>query len=111
MKNNKNCEVNNALSIISGKWKPALIFTLITQGPMRFNELEKALNGVTPKMLTSQLKSLEKEGLIKRIQFDEMPPKVVYEMTPYGMELKKVLTILHDWGNRHHKQHQSPKTI
>ncbi|CCV63627.1 Transcriptional regulator, HxlR family protein [Alteracholeplasma palmae J233] len=101
IKNVKECRVNDALSIISGKWKPALLLTLINEGPKRFNELERELNGITPKMLASQLKSLESEGLIIRTQYESIPPKVTYEISKYGLELEKILRSLHDWGIKH----------
>lgn len=101
IKNHTKCEINNALSIIAGKWKPALLLILINEGPKRFNELARILNGITPKMLTNQLKELESQSLIIRTQYDTIPPKVIYEMTPYGMELKPILTALHQWGIKH----------
>ena len=97
------CKVDDALSIISGKWKPAILLTLISKGSMRYGELKRELVGITPKMLSSQLKELEDEGLILREEFPEIPPKVVYSMTPYGLTIEPILSQLHEWGINHVK--------
>ena len=94
------CKVDDALSILSGKWKVSILLTLIYQGPMRYGELKRALPNTTPKMLSSQLKELEDEGLILREEFAEIPPKVIYSMTDYGMSIEPILSQLHDWGDR-----------
>ncbi|VEU80841.1 winged helix-turn-helix transcriptional regulator [Haploplasma axanthum] len=98
-----NCEVNDALSIISGKWKPAILFTLISNGSKRFNELERLINGITPRMLAKELKELENNQIVKRTQYETIPLKVTYEMTEYGMSLKDILIKLHEWGINHNR--------
>lgn len=95
------CKVDDALSILSGKWKASILLTLIYQGPMRYGELKRSLPNITPKMLSSQLKELEDEGLILREEFAEIPPKVIYSMTDYGMSIEPILSQLHDWGINH----------
>ena len=82
------CKVHNALSILVGKWKPIILLYLMSEGTMRYGELKKALGGITPKMLTNQLRELEEEGLINREVYREVPPKVEYSITEYGMTLK-----------------------
>lgn len=95
------CRVGDALSIISGKWKPSILLTLISKGPHRYGELKRELGDITPKILTSQLKELEEEGLVSREEYQVVPPKVVYAMTEYGMTLEPILTTLHSWGIHH----------
>ena len=95
------CRVDDALAIITGKWKPTILLTLIYEGPLRYGELKREIAGITPKMLSSQLKELEEEGLISRKEYPEIPPKVVYSMTEYGMSIKPILSDLHEWGVKH----------
>ena len=68
---------------------------------MRYGELKKALVGITPKMLTNQLRELEEEGLISREVYPQIPPKVEYSITEYGMTLKPILEAMHEWGTKH----------
>ena len=68
---------------------------------MRYGELKKALVDITPKMLTTQLRDLESEGLIHRKVYPEVPPKVEYSITEYGMTLKPILEAMHEWGIAH----------
>lgn len=107
IKNVAYCRVEDALSVINGKWKPALLLTLISKGPRRYGELKRLLPGITPKVLASQLKELEEEGLICREEYPEVPPKVVYSITDYGMTLEPILTSLHAWGIRHIQRERS----
>jgi DNA-binding HxlR family transcriptional regulator len=95
------CKVHDALSILVGKWKPIILLYLMSEGTMRYGELKKALVGITPKMLTNQLRELEKEGLISREVYREIPPKVEYSITEYGMTLKPILEAMHEWGTNH----------
>jgi DNA-binding HxlR family transcriptional regulator len=95
------CNVHNALSILVGKWKPIILLYLMSRGTMRYGELKKALVAITPKMLTNQLRELEEEGLIKRKLYPEVPPKVEYSITEYGMTLKPILEAMHEWGTNH----------
>ena len=68
---------------------------------MRYGELKKALVSITPKMLTNQLRELEEEGLISREVYPQIPPKVEYSITEYGMTLKPILEAMHEWGTKH----------
>jgi DNA-binding HxlR family transcriptional regulator len=79
------CKVQGALSILVGKWKPIILLYLMSEGTMRYGEIKKMLVGITPKMLTTQLRELEAEGLISRVVYPQVPPKVEYSMTDYGM--------------------------
>lgn len=92
--------VNTTLKVIGGKWKP-LILWYLHDGAKRFHELEKAVAGVTQKMLTQQLRQLEADGLILRKVYPEVPPKVEYSLTEYGRTLEPVLQAMAQWGHEH----------
>ncbi|GKU78190.1 helix-turn-helix domain-containing protein [Paenibacillus sp. L3-i20] len=89
-----------ALEVVGGKWKSIILFHLIS-GKKRTNELRRLIPDITQKMLTQQLRELEKDGIINRILYHEIPPKVEYEISEYGLSLKTVLDNLCLWGERH----------
>lgn len=91
------CPVLTSLKIIGGKWKIPILYTL-RNGTMRFNELQKAVPGVTQKMLTQQLRELEKDGLVHRQVYAEVPPRVEYSITPLTRKLEPILCSLCEWG-------------
>src|ERR1700761_9395511 len=82
--------IRDALFVLNGKWKLPLIFTLLEKS-RRFNEIQQAVEGITPKILSKELKDLEENGFVKRIVFSTTPVTVVYEITPYSETLKSVL--------------------
>lgn len=90
-----------ALSLISGKWKMHILFWLWKRQTLRYGELKRLLDGVTHKMLSSQLKELEADGLINRHEYPQVPPKVEYSMTERGASLMPVLQALCSWGHAH----------
>lgn len=91
------CPVLTAIKIIGGKWKIPVLYTL-RNGTMRFNELQKSLPGVTQKMLTQQLRELEKDGLVHRQVYAQVPPRVEYSITPLARKLEPILCSLCEWG-------------
>ena len=93
------CAVEATLSVIGGVWKPVLLFHLL-QGTLRFNALCRLAPAATPRMITLQLRELEVDGIIKRIVFPEVPPKVEYQLTELGRSLEPVLLSMRDWGER-----------
>lgn len=95
---NYRCEIEVVLEIISGKWNALILWTLGTEGTKRFGELKRALSGVTQKMLTQQLRTLEKYGIVKRTVYHEIPPVVEYSLTEKGNELIPILKELDKWG-------------
>ncbi len=95
--------VLDAFDIIGGKWKFPVIYSLCP-GKKRFKELEKDLDGVTPKALSTVLKDLEMNGLVKREVFPTVPVTVEYSLTQYGKDLKPVLLAIQDWGKKHRKK-------
>ena len=97
---NVSCLVETTLAVIGGRWK-VLILQQLFDGVRRFNELHRALAGVTHKTLTQQLRELEADGVIARKVFVQIPPKVEYSLTPLGKTLEPVLTAMHKWAERH----------
>lgn len=91
------CPVETTLEMIGGKYK-ALILWHLSEGKLRFSELKKAIVNATPKMLTQQLRELEKDKLIHREVFPVIPPKVEYSLTETGRSLMPVLMAMRDWG-------------
>ena len=95
------CRVDEALDIIVGKWKPIILLQLFEHQTMRFNELKRAIPGIAQKMLTTQLRELEKEGIVHREVYPQVPPKVEYSITEYGKSIEHVLDAMHEWGVLH----------
>ena len=91
------CPVEYTASIISNKWKVLILRDLIT-GTKRYNELNRSVVGISAKVLTQNLKDLEKDGIVKRKVYPVVPPKVEYSLTPKGMELKGVLDMMKEFG-------------
>lgn len=90
-----------ALDIISGKWKPIILFHLMENEKLRFSELQRAMPEITKKMLTSQLRELEYNGIIHREVYQQVPPKVEYSMTEYGNSLSPLMKSMRSWGMKH----------
>ncbi len=95
--------VQTTLGVLGGKWK-ILILWNIREEPKRFSELKRLIPEISEKMLIQQLRDLEKDGIIYRHNYDELPPKVDYSFTDYGKSLKPVLCMLCNWGEEHLKQ-------
>ena len=87
------------LSLISGKYKPIILYCLMEYEPVRFNEMQRYLKKVADKTLSQNLKELEADDLIVRHVFPQIPPKVEYTLSERGWSLVKVLDQLCDWGN------------
>lgn len=102
------CRVEDALSILVGKWKPIILLHLLNHGTQRFNELRRSMPGITQKMLTKQLRELEAEDIVERVVYPEVPPKVEYSITDYGKSLQPILEAMHEWGVNH-TQHRQTK--
>lgn len=91
------CGVEATLSVIGGVWKPVLLFHLL-RGKLRFNALCRLTPRATPRMITLQLRELEADGVVRRIVYPEVPPKVEYELTEFGQSLEPVLVAMRAWG-------------
>ena len=107
MANEDNCPVEATLELIGGKYK-ALILWHLSQGILRFSELRQVIKGATPKMLTQQLRELEKDGLIHREVYPVVPPKTEYSLTDLGKTLAPILDAMCNWG-RDYLGEDSPK--
>jgi len=95
--------LKDALDILSGKWKLQIIFSL-KLGRKRFKEIQRSIPGITPKMLSKELKELEINELAQRFVYDTKPMTVEYELTDYGQSLKPVVSELYKWGAAHRKK-------
>lgn len=91
--------VEATLEVIGGKWKP-IILCHLGNGPMRTDELRRAIPQITQKMLTQQLRELEENQIISRKVYQQVPPKVVYELTDYGRTLGDLLVRMSIWGEQ-----------
>ena len=101
------CPVETTLTLISDRWKVLILRDLFT-GTKRFGELKKSLAGISQKVLTANLKSLEATGLLTRQAYPEVPPRVEYTLTALGESLKPVLASLFDWGMDYKRANGSP---
>ena len=100
IKNLPECPVETTLKLIGDTWKVLIIRDLLT-GTKRFNELKKSLDGISQKVLTSNLRSMENAGLINRKVYAEVPPRVEYTLTETGYSLKPVLNSMVSWGTEY----------
>lgn len=91
------CGVEATLSVLGGVWKPVLLFHLL-RGKLRFNALCRLTPRATQRMITLQLRELEHDGVLRRIVYPEVPPKVEYELTEFGRSLEPVLLSMRAWG-------------
>jgi len=94
------CPVETTLDIIGGKWKGILLYHLI-DGKKRFNEFRRLYPKITQRMLTLQLRELEKDGVIHREVYKQVPPKVEYSLTEFGRTLEPVILHMKDWGEKY----------
>jgi DNA-binding HxlR family transcriptional regulator len=101
------CPIKTTLDVIGGKWKPLILFFLKT-GPKRFSDLRRSVPDVTQKMLTDRLRELEKDGIVHRKIYPQVPPRVEYSLTPYGKTLSRVLEAMCAWGIKHRRRTARP---
>lgn len=94
------CPVEMTLQLIGDKWKVLILRDLLT-GTKRFNELMRSVNGITQKVLTSHLRAMERDGLLTRKVYPEVPPKVEYTLTETGLSLKPILDSMCIWGEQY----------
>ena len=100
------CPVEITAGIIGGKWKPLILFYLQDQ-TRRFGEIQKLLPGVTKKMLTQRLRELERDGIVHRKVFAQVPPRVEYSLTRHGQSLRPILELMSGWGDKHRVRYGS----
>lgn len=101
------CPAELALKALSGRWK-LLILRELRNGPVRPNELERALKGITRKILTQQLRQMEDQGIVERKIYPEVPPRVEYFLTPLGRSLTPIVEAMEAWGIRYSQQKKPP---
>jgi DNA-binding HxlR family transcriptional regulator len=94
------CPVNRALEIIGGKWRIPIIWILSTEKSLRYNELKRSIPGITNIMLTRSLQALEENGLVKRIEYNKIPPHVEYSLTDICKDLMPALVVINEWGKK-----------
>jgi DNA-binding HxlR family transcriptional regulator len=92
------CPVEGTLNLIGGKWKGVILYHLLKDGALRFNELRRRLSSVTQRMLTNQLRELEKDRLVVREVFAQVPPRVEYSLSARGQSLGPIIMALKAWG-------------
>ncbi|WP_288686987.1 helix-turn-helix domain-containing protein [uncultured Catenibacterium sp.] len=97
------CPVETTLTLIGNKWKVLIIRDLLT-GTKRFGELKKSIGSVSQKVLTSQLRAMEEDGLVHREVYAEVPPRVEYSLTELGWSLQPILDAMVSWGNNYKNQ-------
>ncbi|MFQ9718275.1 MAG: winged helix-turn-helix transcriptional regulator [Blautia sp.] len=100
MVNMTDCPVKYALDLLNGKWKLRIIWELNQQEIIRFNELQRRLTGISSVMLSKTLEELERNKIINRRQYNEIPPKVEYSLTDLGKAIEPALQALGNWGSK-----------
>lgn len=96
------CHYVTSQKVLTGKWSMYIMYLLSQETSIRFNELQRRMpEEMTHTTLSRQLKTLENEGLIKRIEYSQIPPKVEYSLSEIGMKFQKVLDVLGEWGNEY----------
>jgi DNA-binding HxlR family transcriptional regulator len=97
----KNCGMAYTISVISGRWKLSVLGFLLNEGTHRYNEIRRKLPGISERMLVAQLRELEKDGLITRVAYPEVPPRVEYALSEKGRSLGEILDRMSEWGEEH----------
>jgi DNA-binding HxlR family transcriptional regulator len=97
----KSCPVTATMQVLGGKWKAILINAIYLTSPARFGELKRSVKGITQSMLTQQLRELEDDGLISRKIYAEIPPRVEYTLTEFGLTLSPIMLSMAKWGEEY----------
>ena len=97
------CPFHLAMSMLEGRWKFAILYVLSARGTMRFKELERAIPGISTRMLTKELKHLQAHGIVDRTAFATVPPKVEYSLTAIGKSTAPVIEEISRWGEHYAK--------
>ncbi len=106
-----NLGIEATLEIIGGKWK-ALIICLLMTGVKRTSQLERSITGISQKVLIQQLRELERDGLVERKVYEQMPPRVEYSLTPYGVTAIRIVEVMCAWGTENiHMRQQAGEEI
>jgi DNA-binding HxlR family transcriptional regulator len=97
------CPVDQALEVVGGKWKPLILWRL-SAGTLRYSELQRTIPGVSQRILTLQLRELERDGLVARTVYAEVPPKVEYTLTPPARKLMTTMATMGQWFLANHDE-------
>ncbi|NDV20128.1 transcriptional regulator [Pseudodesulfovibrio sp. JC047] len=100
------CSVELTLQVIGGKWKPIILYRLGNEGVLRFSEVKRSIPNITQKMLTQQLRELEKDGVVHREVYAQVPPKVEYSLTQQGQSIMPIIESLCQWGESYAHWHE-----
>ena len=103
VKNIQDTPFGYTMSVIGGKWKMVIIYLLAENQTVRFNELKRQLGTITFKVLSSQLKELEADGLVKRKEYPQIPPKVEYSLSEKGRSLYPIMEAMCQWGEQYQR--------
>lgn len=95
------CPIEVTVNLIGDKWKVLIMRNLLLRGTQRFGELHKGINGISQKVLTDQLRQMEKDGLIIRVVYPQIPPKVEYSVSGLGESLRPIFDVMHTWGTNY----------
>ena len=104
------CPMDSLLRLLMGPWTTYILWVLRSNGPTRFGELRRAINGISQRMLTVTLRALERDGLIARQVYPVIPPRVDYSLTPLGRSLLAIVEALTSWSARHVTDVQHART-
>ncbi|MBX2815763.1 MAG: helix-turn-helix transcriptional regulator [Saprospiraceae bacterium] len=100
IESHEKCPVTFTMGVIGGKWKPIILF-LVDKGANRFGVLQRGIQGISKQMLTKQLRELERDGILSRKIFAEIPPRVEYSLTEKGKSLFPIIHQMKNWGETH----------
>jgi DNA-binding HxlR family transcriptional regulator len=103
--------VEMIMGIIAGKWKPAIIYALVMNGTLRFNDLRRMITGVSQRMLTQQLRDLERHGIVRRVVHPEIPPRVEYSVTRLGRSLHPIFKSVCRWADKNFGEVESAAAV
>lgn len=96
-----NCGIAYTNSVLNGRWKLNILAFLLDEEKLRYSELKNKLIGISERMLITQLKELQADGLVNRISYPEVPPRVEYELSQKGKSLENILIQMSKWGSKH----------
>ncbi|GAB2639841.1 helix-turn-helix domain-containing protein [Emticicia sediminis] len=103
------CPVTATMQVLGGKWKCILINAIYITSPARFGELKRSVKGITQSMLTQQLRELEDDGVISRKIYAEIPPRVEYTLTEFGLSLSPIMQTMAEWGKQYRLNNETKK--
>jgi len=96
-----NCPFELTIELIGGKWKGLILWHLLDKKVLRNGEMLRLMPRITQKMLTQQLREMEENGLVRRVIYEQVPPKVEYSLTPHGEALRPILDMMITWGSKY----------